>query len=501
MIAIWSDPRPVLGIVASCLCIIRGRNRSSRFGRFQAQSSARSCEHVPANIGVSTTQSLTLVADFDLRIILPVVEISYPGSSAFRRLAILLASDGNPVARDLAHAMDWLRNGCIPTRAEAYHAARIARKPLDFPLRYLKQGDCLQAICEAVASQQCRGVGSLGVCRARQVIQQGRGFLDDGGVLRWICGSCAQGKGLLPWKGFRDGSESARDPFGLEWGHSKGPRVMVTLTPRPSHSSRTSAIPKADVIPPVRRKGQARWDEEAFSRPWFFNLAYAMGVIAGDGAIRSDRIVVELAAQDRDILEAVCSALGADPTRICEVRRKAQKVPTMKIALSSPVAPAQLLDRLGLAKFGPKHEVLVIPPDLPDGVLGDFVRGFLDADGSVHQCKDRSPMIQLHSNSRALLDQLRARIAPLVGSPLLGALHRPSGTDAKGRPRKGWALAITGYEAQDVARWLWPSNRRWVGGSRKYNLARHLILGWKPRRARKAKRRNLGFVEPTDALN
>lgn len=470
------------------------------FQRLPVPTSEQLAEALTA-IGVSTTQSLTLVADFDLRIILPVVAIPYPGSPSCRRVAILLASDGTPVARDLAHAMDWLRNGYIPTRVEAYQMARIAQKPLDLPLRHFKQQDRLPAVCGAVASQKCRGVGSLGVCRARQVIQQGRGYLDDGGVLNWICGACAQCKGPSPWEGIKAGTKSARDPFGLEWGHSQGPGGMVTLTHPSSLPNRTLAIPKANDIFPVRRKGQARWDEEAFSRPWFFNLAYAMGVIAGDGAIRSERIVIELAAQDRDILEAVCSAIGADPTCIREVRRNAQKAPTLKLALSSPVAPAQLLTRLGLSKFGPKHEVLVIPPDLPQGVLADFVRGFLDADGSVHQCKGRSPMIQLHSNSRELLDQLRARIAPLVGSPLLGALHQPSGTDAKGRPRKGWALAITGYEARDVAHWLWPSNRRWLGGSRKYNLAKRLILGWKPRRSRKAKRRNLGLVEPLDALN
>jgi len=255
----------------------------------------------------------------------------------------------------------------------------------------------------------------------------------------------------------------------------------IEKRPEPSESCNSSCHP-------TRRKGTPNWNELAFSQAWNSGLAYTLGVIAGDGTIHPKRIVIELSPVDRDILEVVCDCLGANPDRIRPVHRSKQKQPTLKLDLSSPVASHQLIHRLGLSSFGPKHSKLQIPPGLPDRCLAAFARGLVDTDGSVNQSGPNSPVIQMYSHSMGLLEEMRARVSIMLGIPRLGAMHRNTGLDAVGRPRKGGAWVITGYEAQAFAKWLWPPHRKWIGGGRKAAIARELVLAWIPLRAQKRKR-------------
>lgn len=227
------------------------------------------------------------------------------------------------------------------------------------------------------------------------------------------------------------------------------------------------------------------WDRSVFapSRDWTPEMAYAIGVCLGDGSIHQDWITIELGEKDRDILEAVAQAVGIPDEAIRVTTREivgkgSARTATLKLCGRSTVR--DLLARTGLSNPGAKHTLIRVPPEFPDSFLPDFLRGLVDTDGTVVAPARRSPQLVLYSNSLELIQELQARVSPLVGSIRLGAVHEKAC-----RGTHMWV--ICGHEARTLTQWLWPSTG-WVGGRRKAGAAEKKVLGWVPRRAPRAKK-------------
>ena len=260
-----------------------------------------------------------------------------------------------------------------------------------------------------------------------------------------------------------------------------------------SLSTREAELPPNDhssvyvQFMPSARRGAVRWDWDrsvfASHRDWTPEMAYTVGVCLGDGAIYKDWVAIELGQKDRDILEAVAQAVGIPEAAIRVTTRKIAgkgSATTATLKLCSRSAVRDLLARAGLSGPGAKHTRIQVPPTLPDDFLPDFLRGLIDTDGTVVAPARRSPQIVLYSNSLDLIQELQARVSPLVGSVRLGAIH-PQAC----RGTHMWV--ICGHEARALTTWMWPASG-WVGGRRKAAVAAQKVMGWIPRRAARAKK-------------
>lgn len=453
-------------------------------------------ERVLASLGLSPVGELKLVADLKTHLVIPAITVQSKASST--RYAALLASDGSVVVRLMSKAVRYLLEGWVPTQAQAHHAARQNTRAEDLPLPDRTQNENIPARCTARIARTCRGEEPISAARARQLIRADHAFLDDQGTLQRLCGECSRqsqeavaealanlralSRAATNPKGFKPpfappGLQALRDSLpdytgpGLEYLQAE---AEPETAPRPAPSTQV----------PQRLKGSANWNETAWHGELTPGTAYALGVIAGDGTIREDRIVIELDPEDEDILVAVCRVLDADPSRIYRSSRSAASgmtSVTSVLSLSSPTAPRDALNKLGLKNPGRKDHLIQVPPSLSEDCFRGFLRGFLDTDGTVCQSRGRTPQLQFYSNSLSFLTVLRQRTGQLLGLPAIGFLY-------EGRLHQ-WV--VSGVEAQTLAQWLWPEDQEWVGGLRKAERATELLVNLQSQRRAKPKRINL----------
>ena len=270
-------------------------------------------------------------------------------------------------------------------------------------------------------------------------------------------------------------------------------KAIPTTTLPSSLSAREAELPPdthssvpVQFAPPAHRSAvRWDWDRRVFApdRDWTPAMAYTVGVCLGDGAIHQDWVTIELGSRDRDILEAVAQAVGISEAAIRVTTRTIAgkgNATTATLKLCGRSTVRDLLARTGLSHPGAKHTRILVPPTLPDDFLPDFLRGLVDTDGTVVAPARRSPQIVLYSNSLDLLQELQARLSPLVGSVRLGAIHEKAC-----RGTHMWV--ICGHEARTLTAWMWPASG-WVGGRRKAEAAAQKVMGWIPRRAARAKK-------------
>ncbi|MBP1627113.1 MAG: hypothetical protein H6Q00_1588 [Holophagaceae bacterium] len=456
-----------------------------------------------------------LVAEVSTRLLIPVVTVVAGASGKnSTRYATLLAEDGIVVVRPLSKALPLLHEGWVPTQAQAYARARRRLGDPEQPLAHLKHTDRVPAHCMAELSTTCRHDHPITVERSRQLIRAGLAFQDDQQVIQRICGECCRKEAMAVATAQAKLATQAAEatnprgishfpcPPGLEALRAKLPAYdglgldgLLPQGPRPE----PPGLPPASALPSSRKKGTANWNERVWQGAWSPGMAYALGVIAGDGTIQPNRVVIELDARDRDVLAAVCRAVKADPARICPVKRSTPGEPGKSVALSlsSPVATPALLHRLGLTAPGPKDAAINVPPGLPDAYLPDFLRGLIDTDGTVTRCGTNTPQLALYSNAPQLLQNLRQRVGAALGLPGLGFIWAPKNpSDAPGTRNQMWV--ITGHQARLLAHWLWPDDRPWIGGKRKAQLAADLLKGLTLARRPKIKTFRVGKAREED---
>src|SRR5213594_1039583 len=150
-------------------------------------------------------------------------------------------------------------------------------------------------------------------------------------------------------------------------------------------------------------------------------MAYAVGLLATDGCLSSDRRHIILTSRDRDLVETYLRCLGR-PLRwtVGRTRRGAHAY----YAQFSDVAFYDWLLSIGLT---PKKSLTLGAIDVPDCYLVPLARGLLDGDGSISVFRDRPTRLKYPdyiyerlwvfflSASRFHIDWLRDRLRTTTG--------------------------------------------------------------------------------------
>ena len=109
---------------------------------------------------------------------------------------------------------------------------------------------------------------------------------------------------------------------------------------------------------------------------WRPNFAYAMGLLATDGAIVRGR-TISFPSADRELVEHLLRCLGKANT-ISQVRTKSGG--TAYRTQIGDVALCRWLPTIGITA---RKSLVLGAVDVPDALLADLLRGLLDGDGSI----------------------------------------------------------------------------------------------------------------------
>ena len=124
---------------------------------------------------------------------------------------------------------------------------------------------------------------------------------------------------------------------------------------------------------------------------------------------------VGFVSTDKELVEIVKNLMGA--TNAIEVYRSPHQNYQLRYTLQ--IGSKRLYQRLVDLGFTPRKSLTLTLPQIPDKLLGHFVRGYLDGDGCVvvHRYKPRnrpgitkSFCLKFTSGSRMFLESLRVQI-------------------------------------------------------------------------------------------
>ena len=114
---------------------------------------------------------------------------------------------------------------------------------------------------------------------------------------------------------------------------------------------------------------------QGYFKSWSHNMAYLIGFIASDGSINGNRLQIRISEKDREFLEKICNEL--------EIKlgvRENKVVNAVHIVVSSRET-IEDLKALGICEGKSKNG---FNTDIPKEYEADFVRGYVDGDGSIY---------------------------------------------------------------------------------------------------------------------
>lgn len=115
--------------------------------------------------------------------------------------------------------------------------------------------------------------------------------------------------------------------------------------------------------------------------------AYILGWIASDGSIKTNNtIVINIHQKDQEILEKIKNCISQK--LILKFQNRKNASPMVSLCLNSK---EMCLDVCSHLKINPgKKAYKMRLPDLEEGLMWHFIRGYFDGDGSIRQVTDRS---------------------------------------------------------------------------------------------------------------
>lgn len=146
--------------------------------------------------------------------------------------------------------------------------------------------------------------------------------------------------------------------------------------------------------------------------------SYIIGFLQGDGTLAGTpdgegKMTVELSARDRDILDLLEQMLPFKVNRWERTRDTNFKSGHHSVVLYvCDMESRRILCERGIP-YGSKSEIIEPPPGEYDRT--DYLRGMIDADGSVGFTKRGFPFVSLGTSSRAIKDEFIAFIADVTG--------------------------------------------------------------------------------------
>lgn len=187
---------------------------------------------------------------------------------------------------------------------------------------------------------------------------------------------------------------------------------------------------------------------------WCPKLAYAVGVIATDGNLSSDRRHLAIPSIDRDLLETIRDCLGVD-------NRITQQKSTSGFIHRLQWSDRALYDWLLTIGLTPAKSLTLRPLLIPDEYFVDFFRGCIDGDGSIVVYTDRYHAarreryiyerlyVSLVSASAPFIEWVQHSVHRLTG------LHGAVDVRATRGHHPLWRLRYAKAESLRVLRWMY----------------------------------------------
>ena len=208
---------------------------------------------------------------------------------------------------------------------------------------------------------------------------------------------------------------------------------------------------------PVRPRGSAPIQHDgARSLVWCPELAYAVGLMATDGNLSSNRRHMSFVSRDLDLAETLRACLG--------VASQARKIRTPRGRVHYRVqwCSRRAYDWFLAIGLTPAKSLTLGPLAVPDQFFADFFRGCIDGDGSICVYTDRYHTtkkahyvyerlyVSIVSASHRFIEWIQATVARLTG--LMGSVtarHRAQSRNPL------WKLCFAKRQSLRLMAWLY----------------------------------------------
>ncbi|WP_201714251.1 LAGLIDADG family homing endonuclease [Rossellomorea arthrocnemi] len=150
---------------------------------------------------------------------------------------------------------------------------------------------------------------------------------------------------------------------------------------------------------------------EDYFNEWSFNMAYILGFLAADGSITAGwRIKLSLKQEDISLLENIRKEFDYSG-EVSSIFSKSQSGihPSAELSIFSKKIVKRLKE---LEVTERKSFTVMMPLDIPNCFIPDFIRGYFDGDGSVGpqeqpKCKMTQLRVRICSGSPQILHQIK----------------------------------------------------------------------------------------------
>lgn len=133
-------------------------------------------------------------------------------------------------------------------------------------------------------------------------------------------------------------------------------------------------------------------------------LYYLMGLIAADGNIYGNRVLIKLKATDRKLLEDIKKYIGYTGPIYDRINNGYTTILTSTLNFFS----SNFVKRLASHGILPnKSKTIALRDKISPNYVGSFIRGVFDGDGSVCKSKDNAFVIYICSSSKIFLEDLQ----------------------------------------------------------------------------------------------
>jgi len=165
---------------------------------------------------------------------------------------------------------------------------------------------------------------------------------------------------------------------------------------------------------PFQKKIKKHPVNSDFFKKWSPEMAYVLGFIAADGNIcHSGRAhTLHIASDDKDVIEKIKKVLNYSGPIHQRIR------PNTKISYSLRICDQILfsdLNRLGITE----RKSLTLSPTVKNKFITDFLRGFLDGDGTVYLRNTKYPSrlgVVFYTASKPMIEFVHSALKNILGS-------------------------------------------------------------------------------------
>lgn len=175
----------------------------------------------------------------------------------------------------------------------------------------------------------------------------------------------------------------------------------------------------------MKSKVSNRWPKrtvENFFDSWSENMAYVLGFLAADGTIYKNKrgsYYIAFTSTDEELIVQMKKLM-----RVSNKIETYQSNKEWRLRYTLQIGSKKIFARLVSLGFTPNKSLTLKFPQIPDELLGHFLRGYFDGDGSAsftfYKRKNRSDLqkvfnIRLRCGSKTFIEALQKKLTPVAG--------------------------------------------------------------------------------------